>query len=140
MIYVNSITGVNTFEIEQGTDEWLRHRAGVITASRAHDIIKEGRKKGSVSESRKRYMHELVAQVCTGQVPRQVKFRQAEYGHEHEPLARAAYEAHKFEIVETCGLIYKDESMRCGVSPDGLTDVKGVEIKCPETSVVHVES
>lgn len=140
MIYVNSITGVNTFEIEQGTEEWLRHRAGVITASRAHDIIKSGRAKGSYSEARKTYMIELMAQVCTGLVSDSVKFKQAEYGHEHEPLARSAYEAQKFEVVETCGLIYKDDSMRCAVSPDGITDIKGLEIKCPFTTAVHLDT
>ncbi|MGL5526242.1 MAG: lambda exonuclease family protein [Aeromonas veronii] len=140
MIYVNSITGVNTFEIEQGTEEWLRHRAGSITASRSHDIIKSGRGKGGYSEARKTYMIELIAQVCTGLMPDSVKFKQAEYGHEHEPLARSAYEAQKFEIVETCGLIYKDESMRCAVSPDGLTDIKGLEIKCPFTTAVHIDT
>ena len=88
MIYTNSITGVNVYDIEQGSEEWLWHRAGVITASRAHDIIKTGKAKGSYSESRKAYMLELIAQVCTGQVPEQSSFKQAEWGHENEPLAR----------------------------------------------------
>lgn len=182
MIYVNSITGVNTFEIEQGTEEWLRHRAGCITASRISDVLMQDRqspfpddlviepleKKGEnrvffagkefigtkakciefvrgmlpmiTPDGKRGYMNELIAQVCTGLVSDSVKFKQAEHGHEHEPLARSAYEAQKFEIVETCGLIYKDESMRCAVSPDGLTDIKGLEIKCPFTTAVHIDT
>lgn len=138
MIYVNSITGVNTFEIEQGTDEWQRHRLGVITASRAHEIIKPGRTKGSYSDARRSYMLELIAQVVTGQRPDQSSFKQAAWGHENEPEARAAYEAREFEVVETCGLVYKDESLRCGISPDGLTDDRGLEIKNPWTTQVHL--
>ena len=39
MISTNHITAVNTFDIDQETDEWRRHRAGVITASKAHLAI-----------------------------------------------------------------------------------------------------
>lgn len=141
MIEVNSITGVNTFNIEQGTEEWLKHRAGVITASVAHNIIKKGRAKGSYSESRKAYMNELIAQVCTGEVPEQTPFKQAEWGHMNEELARDAFEFDHFTIVTQCGLIYKDESLRCAISPDGLLmeEKEGLEIKSPWTSKVHVD-
>lgn len=141
MIEVNNITGVNTFNIEQGTDEWLRHRAGVITASRAHDIVKPGRKKGSYSEARKGYMNELIGQVCTGEVPESVPFKQAEWGHMNEELARDSFEAKHFAIVTQCGLVYKDDSLRCAISPDGLLmdDREGLEIKSPWTTKVHID-
>ena len=138
MIFTNSITGVNVYDIEQGSEEWLRHRAGVITASRAHDIIKHGRAKGSYSESRSAYMLELIAQVCTGLVPEPASFKQAEWGHENEPLAREAYEALEFVSVNQCGLIYRDESLRCAISPDGIMEDRGLEIKNPFTTQVHI--
>lgn len=137
MIYTNHITGVNVYDMEQGTEEWLRHRAGVITASRAHDIIKSWRS-GKSSESRATYMLELIAQVCTGLVPESASFKQAEWGHENEPLAREAYEALEFVSVNQCGLIYRDESLRCAISPDGILDDRGLEIKNPFTSQVHI--
>lgn len=140
MIYTNSITGVNVYDLEQGSDEWLISRCGVITASRAHDIIKPGRAKGGYSEARKTYMLELIAQVATGRLPEQSQFKQAAWGHENEPLAREAYEARDFSCVNTCGLIYKDESMRCGISPDGVLDDRGLEIKNPFTTQVHLET
>lgn len=140
MIYTNSITGVNVYDLEQGSDEWLISRCGVITASRAHDIIKPGRAKGSYSEARKTYMLELIAQVATGRLPEQSQFKQAAWGHENEPLAREAYEARDFACVNTCGLIYKDESMRCGISPDGIMEDRGLEIKNPFTTQVHLET
>ena len=138
MIFTNSVTGVNVYDLDQGSDEWLRHRAGVITASRAHDIIKTGKAKGSYSESRKAYMLELIAQVCTGLVPDSASFKQAEWGHENEPLAREAYEALEFVSVNQCGLIYRDESLRCAISPDGIMEDRGLEIKNPFTSQVHI--
>lgn len=138
MIYTNHITGADVYDMEQGTDEWLRHRAGVITASRAHDIIKSGRSKGSYSEARATYMLELIAQVCTGLVPESASFKQAEWGHENEPLAREAYEALEFVSVNQCGLIYRDESLRCAISPDGILEDRGLEIKNPFTSKVHI--
>jgi len=142
MISINNITGVNTFDIDQGTDEWLLHRCGVITASRVHEIIKPGRKKGTYSEARKAYMNELIGQVVTGLVPEQASFKQAAHGHEFEPVAREAYEAREFCIVTECGLIYKDESLRCAISPDGLNmdDGVGLEIKNPFTTKVHIDT
>lgn len=138
MIYTNHITSVNVYDMEQGSEEWLRHRAGVITASRANDIIKAGRSKGSYSEARATYMLELIAQVCTGLVPESASFKQAEWGHENEPLAREAYEALEFVSVNQCGLIYRDESLRCAISPDGILEDRGLEIKNPFTSQVHI--
>lgn len=141
MIKVNHITGVNTFNVDQGTDEWKTARAGVITASRVHEIIKPGRKKGSYSEARKAYMNELIAQVCTGEIPESVSFKQAEWGHMNEELARDAFEARNLTIVTQCGLVYKDDSLRCAISPDGLLidEQEGLEIKSPWTSKVHVD-
>ena len=138
MILKNSINEINVYELEQGSDAWAWCRAGVITASRAHDIIKTGKTKGSYSESRKAYMLELIAQVCTGLVPESASFKQAEWGHENEPLAREAYEALEFVSVNQCGLIYRDESMRCAISPDGIMEDRGLEIKNPFTSQVHI--
>lgn len=140
MIFTNHITGVNVYDLEQGTDEWRRHRGGVITASRAHEIIKPGRGKGGHSESRATYMLELIAQVCTGQVPEQSSFKQAEWGHENEPLAREAYEAIEFVSVNQCGLIYRDDTLRCAISPDGIMEDRGLEIKNPYTTQVHLQT
>lgn len=142
MIELNNITNVNTFNLEQGTEEWLRARCGVITASRVHEIIKPGRKKGTYSTMRKGYMNELIGQVLTGLVPESVPFKQAKWGHENEPLAREAYEAKEFTVITECGLVYKDNTLRCGISPDGLDMEKkvGLEIKNPYTTQVHIDT
>ena len=183
MIEVNSITGVNTFDIEQGSEEWRKHRAGVITASNAHlvimddkrpafpegviiEVVKRGvnriKRNGlefegtkadcidwyrdqlpsEMPDGKKGYMNELIGQVCTGLAPESVSFKQAEWGHMNEELARDAYEARNFSIVGQAGLIYKDDSMRCAISPDGLImdERRGLEIKSPYTTQVHVDT
>jgi hypothetical protein len=183
MIGINGITGINTFNIEQGTDDWRKHRAGVITASNAHlvimddkrpslpddveiEVVKrgvnrvtfngetfEGTKSACVDwyrdqlpsempDGKKGYMNELIGQVCTGLVPESVSFKQAEWGHMNEELARDAYEARNFSIITQAGLIYKDESLRCAISPDGLDMElsKGLEIKSPFTTQVHIDT
>jgi len=126
--------------IEQGTKEWLAQRLGVITASKAHNVIKKGRGGKGYSAARNTYMMQLVAEVCTAGSP-EISGAPLRWGNDNEPLARDAYEAINFDIVEESGLIYKDESKRFGASPDGLVgDDGGIEIKCPFTTVVHLDT
>lgn len=182
MIYGNNILGINTFEIEQGTEEWKRSRLGVISASNAEILLMEdaraplpedikiieGSKRGenivifqgkefigtkakcidfvrdslprTPSIMKENYMLDLVGEICRGKPRENTSFKQAEWGHLWEPVAREAYEALKFERVEQCGFIYKDESLRVGCSPDGLTDLCGLEIKNPVTDSVHLRA
>ncbi len=142
MINTNSITGVNTFNVDQGNDEWRKHRAGVITASNAHLVIKNEKKNGDMPDMKNGYLNQLIGQVCTGLVPESASFKQAEWGHMNEELARDAYEARNLSIITQAGLIYKDESMRCAISPDGLDmdSNEGLEIKSPFTTQVHIDT
>jgi hypothetical protein len=181
MIFKNEILGLDTWNMEQGTGDWLKARAGVITASVADVILMDNRKapfpddleiialpgRGNnkvvfngeehfgtkvdctdwvrsqlpeiIPEMKTGYLYYLAGQVCTGLVCDSTPFKQAEWGHENEPFAREAYEASTMQIVEQCGFIYKDETMRCGISPDGIIDLKkGLEIKNPFTTEVHI--
>lgn len=125
---------------EQGTKEWLSERLGVVTASKAYNVIKKGRGGNGYAATRNTYMMELIAEVCTGESP-EVKGKPLEWGNDHEPIAREVYEAKTFSVVDEFGLIYKDESKRFGASPDGLIDDDGgIEIKCPFTTPVHLDT
>lgn len=131
--------GFDGGEIEQGTPEWHRMRAGVITASRVHDIIKKGRAKGSYSAARQVYMNELIAQVCTGLLPEQLTAKQVLWGHENEPKALALYDPFEDKQINQIAFIYGLD-MRCGVSPDALVnDNGGLEIKCPWTTSQYID-
>lgn len=169
--------GFDPSKVEQGSDEWLYGRLGVITASEACKVFKRNRVSvprdkaavtavadkffkqgiiteeqktkligrpskavGSYSDERKGYMLNLVSEVITGQSP-SAKSKQMDYGHEHEPLAREAYEAKTFSVVKESGLIFMDDSMRCGVSLDGQPSANtAIEIKCPYTTPVHLDT
>lgn len=115
--------------IEQGTEEWLELRKGLVTGSRFKDVITPA--KGELSKSSKNYMYELVAE----RMGATVNFYQNEHmqrGNELEPDARTAYEFVKDAVVEQVGICIHDNGM-IGVSPDGLVGKDGgLEIKCPK--------
>lgn len=183
MIEKNKLLGINSFNVEQGSEDWYRLRLGCITASKAHLILMDditppmpddveietikrgvnrvefngeafvGKKADCIAwyrnqlpkqwpEGKTAYLNELVGQVCTGLIPEQSNFKQADWGHMNEELARDAYEARNFSIITQAGLIYKDESLRCAISPDGLDldAKKGLEIKSPYTTQVHIDT
>ena len=131
--------GFDGGEIEQGTTEWHRMRAGVITASKVHDIIKNGRAKGSYSAARQVYMNELIAQVCTGLLPDELTAKQVMWGKDNEPKALALYDPFEEKSIHQIAFIYGMD-MRCGVSPDALVnDNGGLEIKCPWTTSQYID-
>ena len=119
---------------EQGSYEWFQAKLGVPSAS---NIAKVLAKKGT--ETRAGYLSELVAQVATGEMP-EISAKAMDWGKTQESVARSAYELCENVQVEQVGFIY-GHNRRVGCSPDGLVlnIAKGVEIKCPYTSKVHVD-
>lgn len=131
--------GFDGGEVEQGTMQWHRMRAGRITASKVHDIIKKGRAKGSYSAARQVYMNELIAQVCTGLLPDELTAKQVMWGKENEPKALDLYDPFDEKNISQIAFIYGLD-MRCGVSPDALVgDRGGLEIKCPWTTSQYID-
>jgi hypothetical protein len=117
----------------QGSEEWAEARCGLVTASRAADVIAMT-KKGEAA-ARRNYRTELVVEILTGQpAPRYVS-PEMQWGIDQEPFARAAYELRHDLLVATCGFILHPEIPRFGASPDGLIGRDGlIQIKCPNTS------
>lgn len=131
--------GFDLAKEEQGSEAWLTARLGVISASRASDLIATGRGGKGVGAARKTYLRQLVAEVCTGQQKDMGKFRQTEWGHEHEATAREIFAFNESLNIQTIPFIYGDVSMRYGCSPDGLADeFSGLEIKVPYTTDVYL--
>lgn len=120
------------YDVEQGTDEWLQMRLGKLTASKFADVLSKGR--GSApSKTRESYMHQLAAEILTGEPQDSFSNKAMEWGNECEPAARAAYELKHDIDVEQCAFIELDKWV--GVSPDGLVGDNGLlEIKCPNTT------
>lgn len=118
---------------EQGTPEWHAARIGVPSGSRYADVMA-----GGTGVTRKAYMVELALEMVTG-VREDFKPSFAmQQGTDREPLARAAYEARTGALVEEVGFCLHD-TLRTGVSPDGMIDANGlIEIKCPQPKT-HLE-
>lgn len=119
--------GFNPAEVEQGTSEWHQLRAGVLSASNADKIVaKVG------TQGRETYMASLISQICTCTLPDELPFKQLEHGKLYEPAARDALSvALGFIEIKELPFIYKDESLRLGISPDGVSDNTVMEIKAP---------
>lgn len=126
--------------VEQGSDEWLKARLGVITASEFSKIITAS---GSKSASANEYMGKLIAEHVTGEQQDTYCSDDMVRGNELEPKARMFFEAIKGVKVDEVGMVYKDSTKNIACSPDGLLyrstngfdfdcENKGLEIKCPK--------
>lgn len=114
-------------DCEQGSEEWLKARCGIITASNMSQIITATKKPSSQAGA---YMDKLIAEKLTGSKSSIKSSEWMERGVELESEARLYY-SFIAEDVKEVGFIYKDESKRVGCSPDGLLEDRGLEIKCP---------
>lgn len=123
----------------QGSAEWLAARAGVFTASTFGDLM--AMTKSGPSTSRIRLITKLAIERITGQAQPTFQNDAMRRGSELEPFARAAYEAHTGELVQTVGLALHDDLPRVGASVDGLVGDCGlVEFKCPDSQDKHVQA
>ena len=122
--------------IEQNSLEWLKLRAGVVTASEMDALVtplgkvKEG-------EARKTYLLKKLAETWLGAPIEDVGAGwAAEQGHMLEAEARDYFALATGNEVEQVAFISTDDG-RCGCSPDGIIGDEGVEIKCPQV-INHV--
>lgn len=118
---------------DQRTDEWLKSRLGVLTASRAADAFAVT-KKGE-SELRRKYKMQLIAERLTNLAAEFYVNSAMQHGIDTEPAARERFEEITGLIVQECGFALHDSIPFFGASPDGLVGNDAlIEIKCPETA------
>ena len=126
-------------EAAQGSGAWLRERMGQCTASRFKDVL-DFTKAGKEGSKRAAYKMECVIARITGITPQHFVTDAMQWGTDHEPMARMAYESRTGSLVEATGYIPHPTIKMCGGSPDGLIDDDGgVEFKCPNTST-HIKT
>lgn len=112
----------------QGSDLWLKTRAGIPTASNFDKIITT---KGEPSKQRQKYLYQLAGERLTGRPMDTYTNSDMERGKELEAEARLAYEIMTNNTVEQVGFCL-DDTRSFGCSPDGLIgDKGGVELKSP---------
>lgn len=120
--------------VPQGSEDWHRARAGVITASQfklAREKLKSGPNKGQPSKAAQDYAFRLAVELISG-LPMDEGFTTwaMQRGIELEPEARAAHELHAGIQVQTCGFVTTDCGTY-GASADGLIGHDGgAEYKC----------
>lgn len=123
----------NWITADQRTDEWLKSRLGVLTASRAADAFAVT-KKGE-SELRRKYKMQLIAERLTNLAAEFYVNSAMQHGIDTEPAARERFEEITGLIVQECGFALHDSIPFFGASPDGLVGNDAlIEIKCPETA------
>lgn len=115
--------------VEQGSDEWLQLRCGIITASEVKNIMTPTLKVANNDKARA-HLYELLAQRVSGFVEPTYVTADMLRGHEDEYYAREEYAQH-FAPVEETGFITNDKwGFTLGYSPDGLVGDDGlIEIK-----------
>jgi len=122
----------------QGSDEWLRARAGSLGASQVHEAL--AKTKSGWGAGRANLMAALICERLTGNPTECYVNAAMLHGTQQEPFARAAYaERHGVDVFEV-GLIHHPEIAGTHASPDGLVGDDGlVELKCPQ-SATHLET
>lgn len=125
------------FDCEQNTDEWMRARAGVATASEFHTVKAKGKTPGTPSITRRKYMLTLIGERIAGVSPfERFKNGNMDRGHEFEEQARAAYSMISGNEITRVGFVRRGD---IGWSPDGLVGTDGgVELKTKQYDL-HLE-
>ena len=113
------------YNIEQGTDEWLQSRCGIITGSMASVIMTPTGKPADNKTSRDYYM-KLAAERVTGRIEYTPTSYHMERGKVEEEIAKTYYK----KDVKECGIITNEKlGFKFGYSPDGLIDRGLIEVK-----------
>ena len=119
-------------ELEQGSDEWYRARAGIVTASAMRSLV-TGAGKVADNETSRGLIRTLAAERIIGEPADSFSSRMMDRGSELEPFARDLYAEHaKVEVTEVGFIRLDTERYAIGYSPDGLVEHDGlIEIKSP---------
>jgi len=122
----------------QGTSDWLRERAGCLTASRmaaAMSFLKNGKE----SEERRKLKIALVSERLTGLNTETFVNDAMRFGLDNEAAAKLRFEEISGEIIQECGFALHDDIPYLGASPDALVGEDAVlEVKVP-TSATFTE-
>jgi hypothetical protein len=124
-------TGLRVFEtLEQGTEEWLYQRCGIVTASVVGQLVTAKTLQPARNDTARALTTHLVAERITGFVEPTFTTSDMERGNLDEPYARELYSEHHAPATEIGFMVRDDWGFRIGYSPDGLVGDDGlIEIK-----------
>jgi len=126
-------------QLEQGSDEWLQARCGIVTASQIGKLLTPKLQVADNDTSRGLTLT-LAAERITGHVEYVHPTFDMQRGTEDEPIARDLYSEH-YAPVEEVGFMTRDFGWGViGYSPDGLVGDDGlIEIKSRKPKV-HLQT
>lgn len=117
-------------DLEQGTDEWLAARCGLVTASTVGNLITPKTIKPASNDTSRALALTLVAERITGHVEPIHETSDMLRGTLDEPYARDAYAEHFAPVAQIGFMVRDDFGFKLGFSPDGLVGEDGlIEIK-----------
>jgi len=117
-------------DLEQGTDEWLAARCGIVTASVVGQLITPKTVKPAANDYSRALAVTLTAERITGHVDPIHENQDMLRGTLDEPFARDLYSDHFAPVTELGFMVRDDWGFRLGYSPDGLVGEEGlIEIK-----------
>lgn len=126
---------IQIHNVEQGSEEWHRLRAGKVTASEFATVLAKGRD-GGPSLTRRTYMLKLAGEIITGEPAENYANAHMERGRTMEAEARERYAFDRDTEPQLVGFI---SSGARGCSPDALIGETGmleVKTKLPH---LHIE-
>lgn len=130
-------------DIEQGTDQWLDLRRGMLTASTIGRLITPKTIKPAGNPDSRALIAELAAERITGWSEDVYVNRHMQRGNDCEPLARDLYSELHAPVTELGFMVEDDlggKGIRFGYSPDGLVESDGlIEVKAPEAKT-HIQT
>ena len=119
-------------DLEQGSEEWLKARCGIITASVAGQFITPSTVKPASNDKSRALMWELIAQRITGFIYPTFTSDDMARGNLAEIVARDWYSTEHAPVTQMGFMRLDAEWGSLGYSPDGLVgDVGLIEVKSP---------
>lgn len=116
-------------ELDQGSDDWLQLRCGVMSASIMNDILTPTLKVSS-NEKTRQAVYDIACQRITNYIEPQFMTDSMLRGHDDEEKARELYSDNIAPVEEIGGMVREFEFGSVWYSPDGLVWDDGlIEVK-----------
>ena len=117
-------------DLEQGSEEWLTQRRGIVTASVVGQLVTAKTIKAASNDYSRALTASLVAERITGYTEQTYMNDDMLRGTLDEPRARALYSERYAPVVELGFMVRDDSGFKIGYSPDGLVGDDGlIEVK-----------